>query len=109
MANQNKGEAELGAYCLVFDYNAICTLEVRTGLKLHALLMMMKTDLGFCDLRNFVWAGLRAKHEEITTEKAGEIIGEFGYQGSAEAVSKALDGFFAPQREEKVENPPLKE
>jgi hypothetical protein len=97
-ANPMRGEAQLGDYDLVYDFNCFCVLERETGLKFHMLLVTLQTDLGLSDLRDFIWAGLQAKHPGTSVERAGEIIGQVGFKEATDAVQKAMQAIFPPEK-----------
>lgn len=106
MANPLKGEARLGDCTLAFNFGAFCELEEKTGKKMPVLLAMLQDGLGFGELRDFVWAGLRANHPDMGDEAVIELIDETGFETAALAVGKAVTAFFGAQKE-KVKNPPV--
>lgn len=108
MPNPLRGEAALGDYTLVFDFNAMCLLEDATGQKTPQLLAQMQMEIGFRELRAFVWAGLQRKHEGLSIAEAGEIIGSFGVKGVEVALSAVNAGITAAfvQPKAKAANPP---
>lgn len=105
MANPMKGESQLGDHTLVFNFGAFCALEEKAGKKMPALLAMLQEGLGFTDLRDFVWAGTRARHPELTDDGITALLDETGFEVAALAVGKGVSSFFGSQRE-KAKNPP---
>lgn len=104
MANSMRGEAALGERKLVFDFNAMCELELATGRQTPDLLAMMERGLGFADLRHFLWAGLLRQHPGITVEQAGDIAGE-DMPAALAAVGESIGACFASLKKEPRKNP----
>lgn len=104
MSNPVKGEAQLGEFTIAFNFGAFCELEERTGLKMPQLLGALADGLGFGQLRDFVWAGLRQHHRAVGDEAILELLDQQGYEAAGSAVGKAVSGFFGPKAKEK--NPP---
>lgn len=103
MANPMKGEARLGDHTLAFNFGAFCALEEKTGKKMPILLQMLQEGLGFGELRDFAWAGLRS--ENMDEEAVLQLIDETGFETAALAIGKAVTAFFGAQKE-KGKNPP---
>lgn len=95
MANSMKGEATLGDYTLAFNFGAFIELEDRTGLKMPMLLQTLEVGLGFGDLRDFVWAGLRTHHRDITDEQLIGLLNEEGFEKAKDAVVKGVTACFS--------------
>ncbi len=90
MANPLKGEAALALsgrqFTMVFDFNAMCTLEEATGKTAESLLEDLDGDrLAMRDLRALVWASLQARQPELSLRDAGDLLSE-----DAPAVTGAL-------------------
>lgn len=105
MANPMRGEAELGDYKLVVNFNGFCTLEGETGLKVPQLISRLETGLGFADLRTWIWVFIDA---DMTREQVGDLIGELTPDPVLKALAKAIDGFFSVKKA-KAPNPPKAE
>jgi hypothetical protein len=105
MANPMKGEAKLGEFTLAFNFGAFCALEEKTGQKMPVLVQMMQEGLGFCELRDFAWAGLLEHNPGIKDEDVKRLIDEVGFEAASGAIGKAVAAFFSSQKE-KVKNPP---
>lgn len=105
MANSLKGEAPLGPCTLAFNFGAFIELEEKTGHKVPVLLAMLNAGLGFGDLRDFVWAGLRAHHPEMGDAEVIALVDDQGFEAASGAVGKAVTAFFGSQKE-KAKNPP---
>lgn len=105
MANPMKGEAQLGDYTITFNFGAFCALEEKTGMKMPVLLAILQEGLGFSELRDFAWAGLKANHPGMTDETVEKLVDEVGFEVAALAIGKAATAFFGSQKE-KVKNPP---
>lgn len=124
LANPMRGEAALGEYKLVVDFNRICTLEAVTKMKMPQPVIAFKMgDFGFSELRTYVRVFL---DKPMSDEEAGNLIATLGQQEvpipkelrrrgdpaaqlvwvASVALNEAFDGFMAP-RTEKSENPPL--
>lgn len=104
--NPMRGEAALGSFTLVFDFNAMCTLERATGLKTAQLLELMQSgEMGFDDVRHFAFAGLQAEHPGTTLLEAGDAVGSVGVEPALEAISESLRLCFSSGSKAKDENP----
>lgn len=104
MANPMKGEVELGDFTLAFNFAAFCALEDKTGHKMPVLLQILQEGLGFGEIRDFIWAGLQAKHPETNDEVVLALVDEVGFEAAAAAIGKAVTAFFGSQKE-KAKNP----
>lgn len=97
MANPEKGEVAFKAadaeYTLRYSTNAICELEDHLGRGLNAIVADLER---VSTVRALLWAGLRAKHPEITLKAAGEIMDKCGVPTTVGAVSDALKAAFPP-------------
>lgn len=101
-ANPMRGEAAIGDHKLVIDFNAMCSLEMVTGLKVQQLLGRLETGLGFIEMRTWVRTFI---DKPMTDEEAGNFIGALTPEPVLEAIAAAVEGFFAPAKEAKAENP----
>lgn len=106
MANPMRGEARLGEFTLAFNFGAFCELEEKTGQKMPQLLGALSDGLGFAQLRDFVWAGLRTNHRDIDEERVLALLDEQGYEAAGSAVGKAVTAFFGASSKAKDKNPP---
>lgn len=122
MANPMRGEAMLGEHKLVCDFNGWCSLEAATGRTVPELIAMMKSGVGFGyrEMRTFVRC---FSESQMTEAEAGDLISSLGMieieetlangkkrkskvWAAAEALGKAVEGFFAPPKE--IGDRPLK-
>jgi len=94
MANSIKGETTLGDYTLAFNFGTFCQLEDKTRLKVPDLLQAMQVGLGFNELKDFVWAGLRQHHPEMTDEDVIALLNEQGFAEGSAAVARGVSSFF---------------
>lgn len=104
MANPIKGEAALGDLTLAYTFGAFCALEEKTGRKVPELLQMLEKGIGFCDLRDFVWAGL-LKHHPQSQDEVDALLDGIGFDTAAQAVGKGVTSFFGAPKKEKDSNP----
>ena len=99
MANPARGEVAFkvadAEYTLRFSTNAICELEDRLDKGLNVIVANMER---LSTVRALLWAGLRAKHPEVTMAQAGEVIDACGMAAATEIIGKALTAAF-PQAE----------
>ena len=100
--NPLRGEAALGDYTLLVNFNGWCSLEGETGNKVPQLLQGLQEGLGFAELRTWVRVFVTTP---MTEEQAGELIGEVGLEPSLKALDKAVNGFFANQPKDKKDRP----
>lgn len=95
MANPARGEVALAVadteYTLKFSTNAICELEDRLDKGLNVIVANMER---LTTVRALLWAGLRAKHPEVTITQAGEMIDRIGMAQATEVIGKALTAAF---------------
>lgn len=96
MANPLKGEATLGAHTLVYNFGAFIELEEKTGRTMPTLLQSLQTGLGFGELRDFVWAGLRGN--AATDEDVVALIEDQGIEAASVAVYKGVSAFTGSQK-----------
>ena len=94
MANPLRGEATLGSYTLAYNFGAFIELEDKTGLKIPVLLQSMQSGLGFGELRDFVWSGLRTSHPEMDDDAVIQLLNEEGFEAGSAAVAKGVTAFF---------------
>lgn len=97
-ANPAKGEAKLGGFTLLFDFNALCSLEAATGRPASELFASLAPGpngedptVSFSLFRTLIWAGLQAHHPDMSEAAAGNLIQSAG--GPQEAAN-ALAGAF---------------
>lgn len=97
MANPARGEVALAVadteYTLKFSTNAICELEDRLDKGLNVIVANMER---LTTVRALLWAGLRAKHPDVTITQAGEMIDRIGMAQATEVIGKALTAAFPP-------------
>lgn len=95
MANPAQGEVAFKAadadYTLKFSTNAICELEDHLNKGLNEIVAGIER---LSSVRALLWAGLRAKHPDVTIKGAGEIIDKIGMAAAIEHVSVALKTAF---------------
>lgn len=95
MANPHRSEVafkvEDTEYILKYSTNAICELEQQLDKGLNTIVANMER---LTTVRAMLWAGLRAKHEDITLPKAGELIDKCGMAAATDAIGKALNAAF---------------
>ena len=103
MANPARGEVAFTVanteYTLKFSTNAICELEDRLNKSISVIVEGMDR---ITVVRAMLWAGLQAKHPEMTLQDAGDIIDRGGMAHIAETISKALTLAFPAQDEAKT-------
>ena len=101
--NPLRGEAALGDYTLLVNFNGWCSLEGETGNQVPQLLQGLQEGLSFSELRTWVRVFIS---EPMSEEEAGEFIQEVGLELTLKALGKAVDGFFsAPAKKATPENP----
>lgn len=95
MANPKRSEVAFQVgdveYTLKFSTNAICELEDRLDKGLNTIVANMER---LTTVRAMLWAGLQAKHNGVTLQKAGEIIDQCGMAAATEAIGRALNAAF---------------
>lgn len=105
MANPHRGEVAFkvadAEYTLKFSTNAICELEERLDKGLNVIVANMER---LTTVRALLWAGLRAKHPEVTIQQAGEMIDRSGMAAATEIIGKALTAAFPPVDEAAPKN-----
>ena len=89
--NEHRGEVGLKVgekiYKLKFTINSIVLLEETLGRSVKKI----NVDIGMKELRAMVWAGLQHNHNEITLERAGDIIEEIGNEYVFDRINEALE------------------
>ena len=110
MANPIKGEVPFaipdgphkGAYVLLLDFNALCSLEdVVPGL------MDGSANLGKPSaIRAVFHAALSDRHSDVTLADAGRIIHTIGLEKAAELIGQASDASFGKSEEKDGARPP---
>lgn len=105
MANPARGEVSFKVadtrYTLKFSTNAICELEEHLNKGLNVIVANMER---LTTVRALLWAGLRAKHPDMTIEKAGELIDRCGMAEATEVIGKALTAAFPPPKDSEAPN-----
>ena len=95
MANPLKGEvgfkAGSGDFVLVYDFNALCTLEEDLGVGVEEIGEKLNS---VSSLRTVFRAGLEAKHGRMTDIEAGNLIHQVGLTKAGDLVVKALKAAF---------------
>lgn len=119
--NPMRGEAAFGDHKLIVNFNRFCALEAAMGMKVPALIMMMKTglDFGFSELRTFTKVFL---DKDMTDSEVGELIESVGMievpvpkevrrkndpetqqvWAASHALGQAIDMFLSPVTEKKA-------
>lgn len=101
MANTVRGESTVRIdgqdYTFRFSINAICELEELTGLPVT--MVIGEVERGYIKaMRAIIWAGLRARHSDVTLDQAGDLaealIAERGMDGAGLVVGNALVAAF---------------
>lgn len=108
--NKIKGEVSFdtskGPLTLVYNIDALCTLEDRLDLSVTEIAEKLGGNLRLGFLRAVLWAGLRERHPGIDEKAAGEFIRELGGVAVGALVGEALAAAFAPEAASGSENPP---
>lgn len=104
MTNPLKGEAPLGDLTLHYDFGTFIELEQKTGNKVPVLMQMVQEGMGFTDLRDFAWAGLKT-HHQMDDASVVALLNDVGFETAAAAIGQAITSFFGEQRA-KAKNPP---
>lgn len=101
MANPARGEVAFTVadteYTLKYSTNAICELEERLDKGLNVIVANMER---LTTVRALLWAGLRAKHPDVTIQQAGELIDKVGMAQATEVIGKALTTAFPPAKDD---------
>lgn len=94
-ANPLRGEADLGGQKLVVNNNSLCALESALGLEGNDVIALLGQTISFTQLRTFVRV---LAESDLSEEDAGDLIDEAGgYRPAADAINKAVQGYFKPQ------------
>lgn len=101
--NPMRGEAALGEHKLVIDFNSLCSLEAALGMNVPQIVLMMDRGLGFTEIRACVRV---FADSDMTLEEAGNLCGDVGHEAAVDAITTAMQGFFAPKKDTKAN--PLK-
>ena len=105
MANPARGEMAFmvgdEAYTLQFSTNAICELEDYLDKGLNVIVANMER---LTTVRAMLWAGLRAKHPNVTIKQAGDIIDRCGMAEVTDVIGKALTAAFPSPDEAALKN-----
>lgn len=92
-----KGEATLNGLTLSYTFGTFCALEEKTGKKMPELMQILQGGLGFCDLRDFLWAGLLKNHPQ-SEEQVVSLLDDVGIEIASIAVGKGVSSFFGNQK-----------
>lgn len=99
MANPARGEVAFTVadteYTLKYSTNAICELEERLDKGLNTIVANMER---LTTVRALMWAGLRAKHPDVSIQQAGELIDKMGMAQATEIIGQALTTAFPPAK-----------
>jgi hypothetical protein len=104
MANPIKGEVACMVgeheYILLYDFNALCTIEVDLGVDVEQLGERLASPTM---IRSIFRIGLEARHGLMSDLEAGNLIHQLGVQPAAELIAKAFQASFPePSAEGKV-------
>jgi len=106
MANPHRGEVvfkvDEAEYTLVFSTNAICELEELLDKGLNLIVANMER---LTTVRALLWAGLRAKHPNVSLAQVGEIIDRCGMEAATAAIGRALNAAFPTAEKDAQKNP----
>lgn len=111
MANTLRGEVDLQTpdktYIMRMSINAIVSIEDHFDLGINQIADKLSDPKGMRigNLRAIVMHALREHHPEVSEELAGEIIGQAGFDKTAEAIQKAMVAAF-PTAKAAADNPP---
>jgi GTPase len=110
MANPLRGEVELQTpdktYTMRMSINAIVSIEDHfdKGINQVSDMLADPSSMRIGHLRSIIMHTLREHHPEVDETTAGEIIGQAGFEATAEAIQKAMVAAF-PQAKVATENP----
>jgi len=111
MANPLRGEVDLQTpdktYTLRMSINAIVSIEDHFDLGINQVAEKLSDPAGMRigNLRAIVMHAMREHHPDLTETEAGEIIGQAGFDKTAEAIQKAMTSAF-PSAKADTGNPP---
>lgn len=98
VANRVKGEVPIEVegqtYVMVFDFNAICSVEEVFDLPISEIGQKMADGMRARDLRTLIAAGLQGHHAGLTDVQAGDIISQIGAQTAADKLAEAMQAAF---------------
>ena len=111
MTNPIRGEVPLACgartYTLVFDFNALCTLESALNKKANEIVQMLAGEVSGDMVRTLVWAGLQEYWPEVELRQAGRVVGEAGVQTCLDKVIESFRlAFPRPEDANATEDPP---
>ena len=108
MANPLKGEVAFDAddatYTLVFDFNALCTLEDEFGVDVSKIGDAVGAKAS--NLRTVFRVGLSAHHPEMTDKEVGSIITDIGPTKAGEIITEAFTKSFPAEAARGTARPP---
>lgn len=110
MANPLRGEVELQTpdktYIMRMSINAIVSIEDHfdKGINQVSDMLADPQSMRIGHLRSIIMHTLREHHPEVDEVMAGEIIGQAGFEATAEAIQKAMVAAF-PQAKASADNP----
>lgn len=112
MANKFRGEVSFDAgeksYTLCFTSNSLCELEGELGnLSIVEFLTQLQDPktIRNTNIRKFFWAGLRARHPDMTLARAGDIMDADPHEALSSAM-KAYALHYGVEEELQGESPP---
>jgi len=88
-------------YSLKYNNKALRMLEKTFEMSISKLGEKMQGDIGINDLTEMFRIGLLHQIPNLTLEQTDEIIDEIGLQKVSEAIAKAFELAFGPQKEVK--------
>ncbi len=88
-------------YSLKYNNKALRMLEKTFEMSISKLGEKMQGDIGINDLTEMFRIGLLHQIPNLTLEQTDEIIDEIGLQKASEAIAKAFELAFGPQKEVK--------
>ena len=90
-----QGEARLGDYTLVYDFNALCKAEAEVGPMGRAMASMQEGSL--TTVRALFWVGMLKHHPEATLDAAGDAVQAVGFEKASEVIAKGMHAAFPDQ------------
>lgn len=98
MANQVKGETPFlvgsEAYVLLFDINALISIQEETGVKAQDLGTAFAEGADLKLLRTLFRIGLADRHPDLSDLEVGRLLHQVGLQPAVEKLGEALRAAF---------------